>query len=411
LLKRGQNILANLFPGIESGLLAGGAVPVDASEMAWFQFGGWKARTTEKLAALFLSRPFLESEIRRRVRALPNVEVVENAEALGLVPSADRQKVQGVTFRRNGSGDETLTADLVIEARGRGARTPVWLEEMGRSKVKETVVKIDIGYGTRTFKMPSQPSYPWKVMVVIGQSPESKRIGMIAPIEGDRWIATLVGILGDHAPTEEAAWLQYAKDLPMPDVYDAIRTAEPLSDIVPHRFPAHQRRHYDQMADFPEGLVVLGDAHCSFSPVYGQGMTTSALGADLLRQHLAGSRSSAIGLSRQFSHQYQRALARISDEPWSMATGEDFRYPEVEGARPFGTSALLWYTKRLHHVTNVDPELCLKFYQTMHLLSPVSALMKPSVVWRVLKGANPLAQVQGAGRPPIQAGARSQAGA
>ena len=71
--------------------------------------------------------------------------------------------------------------------------------------------------------------------------------------EGERWIVTLAGYFGDYPPTDEQGFLEFARSLPVPDVYEVIRTATPLSDPIPFRFPANQRRHYEKLTRFPDG--------------------------------------------------------------------------------------------------------------------------------------------------------------
>ena len=84
-----------------------------------------------------------------------------------------------------------------------------------------------------------------------------------------------------------------------------------------------------------EGFVVLGDAACSFNPVYGQGMTTAGLAALVLKQCLHEQRRRLpSGDLTGFAHRFQRCLAKVNKGPWLLATGEDLRYPQVEGTRP-----------------------------------------------------------------------------
>ena len=70
------------------------------------------------------------------------------------------------------------------------------------------------------------------------------------PIEGDRWVVSMGGWMGDHAPTDEQGFLEYARALPAPDIYNVISQAEPLSDIIPHKFSSSLRRHYEKLVRF-----------------------------------------------------------------------------------------------------------------------------------------------------------------
>ena len=122
---------------------------------------------------------------------------------------------------------------------------------------------------------------------------------------------------------------------------------------------------------------MVGDAVCSFNPIYGQGMTVAAIEA----QALDGALES--GLDQLAPNFYAKA-SKIVDIPWSIATGDDFRFPQVEGRRPLGTGILNRYLERVHAVASKDPVVCRRFFDVINLLAPPPALLSPDIVWRVL---------------------------
>src|SRR5262249_7852907 len=137
---------------------------------------------------------------------------------------------------------------------------------------------------------------------------------------------TLGGILGDYPPTDPAGFEAFAASLPFLDISEAIAGAQALDDPVAYRFPAAVRRRYEDLQRFPDGLLVLGDAVCSFNPVYGQVVTVAADQALVLRRLLAGARPPAAG-------QYFRAIAKTINQPWDFAVGADLALPGVPGTR------------------------------------------------------------------------------
>lgn len=76
----------------------------------------------------------------------------------------------------------------------------------------------------------------------------------------------LAGYKGHHCPLDEEGFLQFAKDMPSPTIYEAIRHAKPLSDISAYRNTGNFRRLFEK-APPPDGLCVIGDAVCCFNPV------------------------------------------------------------------------------------------------------------------------------------------------
>ena len=185
--------------------------------------------------------------------------------------------------------------------------------------------------------------------------------------------------------------LDFARSLPEPTLYEAIKDAEPLTPIAIHKFPAHQRRHYEGMSRFPEGLVILGDALCSFNPIYGQGMTTAVLEASLLNEYLRRLRGShRRGKATGLAQPLQKALAKVVDVPWLVATSEDFRYPATEGHRPAGICLLHWYTGRVHELAGSNSRATQGFYEVLHMRTSPLTLFAPRILFAVLlKGHRP----------------------
>src|SRR5262249_10700326 len=219
--------------------------------------------------------------------------------------------------------------------------------------------------------------------VIAASPPGSTRAAAVLAAEGNRWVVTLIGALGDHPPADEEGWMRFAASLPIPAVHDLAASARPLSEITVYRYPANARRRYERLSRLPERLVVLGDALCSFNPVYGQGMSVAAMEARALGDCLTAGLE---GLPRRF---YARA-AKIVDIPWAIATGEDLRSPAVEGPRPPGFRQLCRYLDRVHAVASVDPVVCERFFRVLSLLAPPSALLSPAVAWRVLTHPMPV---------------------
>lgn len=388
LLKRGKDILEELFPGLSTTLMNAGAVSCEfGHDVYWHHFGGWKMDCGEGrgISSIFLTRPLLELEVRRRVLALGNVRIMDGHEVKGLTSAGRR--VMGALVRPHGGGDETnVAADLVADASGRGSSILRWLDAIGRSRPEESTVKVKVGYTSRIWRRPPEGTYPWKALYVIGGPAERHRLGAVMPIEGERWISVVAGQLEDYPPDDEEGMLAFARGLPVPDLANALSRAEPLSEISTYRFPSHQRRHFDRMKDFPEGLVVLGDAACSLNPIYGQGITTAALGALSLRECLVERRLQGGGVEG-LSQRFQQALARVSDLPWMMSTGEDFREPAVQGDRPLGYGVLSWYTAQIHRAVHHDPVVLSAFLRVMNMVSPLSELLSPAVALRAIAAA------------------------
>jgi 2-polyprenyl-6-methoxyphenol hydroxylase-like FAD-dependent oxidoreductase len=404
LLYRGREIFEELFPDLFTELVAKGAHPVDmGTEMAWHHMNFWRTHVSADIIAYSQSRPMLEATVRARVAALPNVRFLSPCDADALLLNVAGTHVTGVQVQhRDGTQTQTtLNADLVVDASGRGSRMPQLLTVLGYPQVEETLVKVNVAYASRVYRLPAHAAPTWKALMITPDAPKETRLGIMLPMEGDRWIVSLCGWHGDHPPIDEEGFLEWARGLPVPDLYNAIKDAEPLGPAVQHKMPSNQLRHYERMARFPEGLAVLGDALCSFNPTYGQGMTTGALDALLLDACLrTQAQQAAPGDITGVADRFRKAVPKLIATPWMMATGEDFRFPQTTGPRPFGIGLMHWYNTQLQLLTNHDPLVFKTFLRAMNMIDPPAVMFAPKIVGRVL-----LAQFRRSATPAARAAA------
>jgi 2-polyprenyl-6-methoxyphenol hydroxylase-like FAD-dependent oxidoreductase len=391
LLERGRGALERFFPGLTAELVRAGAAPLDfTQDVAWMSPFGWYVRFPGDLQLLAASRDLIDWGIRARVAALPNVGICEGADIAGLSRGCrDGDRVAGVRLRSCAADDEVdyggavLAADLVVVAAGRHSRLPEWLTALGYEPPEETVVNSFQGYASRYYRPPSGFAPDWKALYIQQAPPADPRGGLVSPVEGGRWLVSLIGGDGDYPPTDEAGFLAFARSLRSPALYKAIAGAEPLTPIAGQRATENRLRHYERLGRFPDGVVALGDAVCAFNPVYGQGMTAAALGAEVLDGWLREDGHRRRGRGRDF----QRRLARATAAAWQLSTGADYSFTNTEGppqaqvARRTGR-----YIATVMRASTRQPWVRRRLAEVLHLLRPPAALFGPGVLARLAWG-------------------------
>lgn len=398
LFARGYRIIEELFPVIGSDLLAYGALPIDwATEFYRYdRLTGWSATggNPSEIRSVTCSRPLLEWCIRQRVYSLKNLEFLEGSRVIGLLSSPDQSKITGVRVQQKDHASEELSADLVVDAGGRFSQAPKWLEALGLEAPEEKVVDPYLGYATRRYRSLQDYQDRWKVILISQTPPDDKRLGYLAQIENGEWIATVGGFGGDYPPSDEQGFLEFAKSLADPKIYEAIKNAQPQSSIYTYRATANRLRYYENTR-LPEGFVSIGDAVCALCPIYGQGITQGAQSVLVLRDWLANSR----GLFKDALNpsSFHKKLAKSNASYWSMATGMDLKFPSTKQfppveAKPKKEPSQLgrWmrnYALSLQHGTSVDPELNMLFMKVIHQVASPLIFFHPAVVLRVLRAA------------------------
>jgi 2-polyprenyl-6-methoxyphenol hydroxylase-like FAD-dependent oxidoreductase len=379
MLDRGTRLLEGWFPGLSDDLAARGARTGDAGLAGWWHFRPEPlARTETGLTAILVSRPLLEWYVRGRLLAdwRGRVELREDTAVLDLAFDRDERRVVGVVVAdRDGGAPSLVPADLVVDASGRTSRTPQWLERRGYGAPLEEVRRVDKRYSTFRVRSAADGSTP--LAIAVAARPEVSRSGIMLGQEGGEHIVSLVGRGDDQPPLEWPAYVEYARTLAAPTIAEALAPLRPVGPASTYRFPANRRRHYERMRRFPTGLVVTGDAFCSFDPVYGQGMSVAAVEADQLAWCLAAGTDD---LARRF----HRAASAVVDTPWTIAAGS---VPDEAGRVPRRMRAIGAYLDAYLRAAADDPVLAAEFLRVNHLRRAPSDLMRPALAARVLRGA------------------------
>ena len=373
LLEAGRATIEDLFPGVTDELRAAGGQRVDGrTDLHMFAEEGLLAPSAADRVAYFGSRPLYERTLREHVLAVPGVTIDYDTHVITYLTD-DEETVTGVTARLDGDVIERQ-ASLVVDATGRTSRTPAWLASNGMSAPALETARIDLTYATTTIERPAGDRRAF----FIQPTPPAARGGTIVPIEGDRWLVTMIGYHGEQPPTDPAGFERFAAELPLDAPGAILESASITEPIVVYPFPANRRYRYDELAAVPPGLVVVGDAMASYNPIYGQGMSVAALEAVQLGHTLS---EGADDVGRRF---FERASTLV-DVAWLLAVGADVRFPETTGQRPRGMALFNRYLAQLVRGAHSDGRLSDDFYAVINLERPPSSLIGPRVLWRVMR--------------------------
>jgi 2-polyprenyl-6-methoxyphenol hydroxylase-like FAD-dependent oxidoreductase len=293
----------------------------------------------------------------------------------------DGPAVTGVRYETPDGRIETLSADLVVDASGRGRLALAVLDTMGLPKPEEAEIGVDFAYSTAIFEQPEDAPSTWKTAIVLPSAPGDSRGAVLAPIENNLWMVGVGGNHGDAPPGDLEGFLAFVRTFRTTTVYDAIRGAKPVGEIFRYLLPCSTRRHFENLQRFPRGLLPVGDAICRFNPVFAQGMSVAAQEAVILNRLLserAGDTDPLDGLASAFFAEIQAVL----ETPWGVAKS-DFIYPKTRGQRPVDFERRLQFNIALVHLAAQDPSIHKLMSEVNHLLKPQSALRAPEIAERV----------------------------
>ncbi|WP_019135975.1 NAD(P)/FAD-dependent oxidoreductase [Cellulomonas massiliensis] len=401
LLHRGLVAMEQLLPGVRDDLLRAGAVALDTGDLAWLNEPGW-ATPVREYGVVSATRPLVEHVVRQRVLALRGVRLVQGTRVQGLARGVGGRAWSVDTTRREGHAvvrRERLEADLVVDASGRASRLPLWLSELGVEPARRHKVDARVGYATQVLELPHDRVAAAGVVVL---QRAGARGGLALPVEGDRWLVAGVGA-GELRPSR-ADLRTFLGLVPDPALAQLVDAGHLVGDVAVHRQTGNLRHDYHRVHDWPDGLLVLGDALCCFNPVYGQGIAVAALEAVELRDADASGRLGRPGGARRLLGRF----ASVVDVPWGIATGTDLRLPTTEGRLTGLDAAFSSWTQELTRLAaHGDRTVQRSLSAVYHLAAPPTTLLRPRLLAHALR-----ARVTGVGpgvpRPQILAPAQAR---
>ena len=268
------------------------------------------------------------------------------------------------------------TADLVVDATGRGTRLPVWLEEWGFERPREDTVDVGIGYATHQVLMP-EGLIPEKVVVAGASREQPVGLGMLYYEDGT-WGLTTFGVAKVEPPRNFADMCALADTILPAHVAAALRRSEPIGEVAFHKFPTSRWRRYDKLDRFPAGIVPFGDAVVSFNPTFGQGMTMTSLQAGHLRRALESP-------DADLATELNLATAKTTYPVWTMNAIGDLILHRATGPMPWWYRPVGGLFDQFLGAAETDPVLAEWFLRRFSLLDSLYMVPSARLVGRTIR--------------------------
>ena len=375
-------VLQQLMPRLIEQLISGGAHVFDGGrDLKWRHLGRWLARGETGQTFIGSTRPFFEYHLRRYVEGLSNVELKPGYRFSKWRTDSSGNRISGLMAE--GPGEEIeLDSNLTVDARGSGSTLSKELVDLGFEGPETEVVEVELSYTSRLFKS-ADFSPDWNLLL-LDPEPKGWIGGIMERVEDDRWMVTLWGYFGDKAPREDAGFQAFAQALAAPDISVFLQNATPVSDYRGYGIPKCHLHHFDRLKNFPDRLLVMGDAVCKLNPIYAQGMTKAAKESMFLWESLSSLADKGSGLDG-FSESFRSRMGNVgANWAWELTSGADLAYPQTRGKRPLSLNLTNWYVNRLFARAEERLEVRRSLMDAMALVKPPDSLMRPGLAFRAL---------------------------
>ena len=282
LLKKGQDILFEIFPDIQEKMIEAKCPKIDwAQDTLWENISGSFPRYHSSVQTLSMGRSLIQDLMKQDVLMLSNVTFVDKR------------------FESSNHSSD----DLVVIAAGQNY-------PLGRMLAHEEIKMINLTYRSYVFKQDNLNMDNFKQYYYQVDPPETNLGCVICPIENEKMMVTLIEHEENFSPCKSFEdFMTKGERIPGGRFKRIIANALPLSEMSVFRKTTTHRRKLN-LSEIPQNTIILGDAVTSLNPVFGQGMTVSLMQVKLLKQLLKS------GLSHADFH---RKSYRLSFMPYTLS--------------------------------------------------------------------------------------------
>lgn len=368
LLKKGQELLEELFPGVSAAFEANHCPVIDwAQDTVWETRLGAFPRYPSSIKTYSFSKPLLEKVIHSEITKIENVSIIHGQ--VSRLALSD-QKIRSVTL----SDGRTFNTDCVALATGSNLHLDTLLPD-SMMNLKTETLPLGITYYSVFLKSDSVHLSDARLgkykQYYYQADPAHETFGsVICPIENGRTLATLIefGPKPDNIRTFPEL-ISKARAVPGERLAHALEKAEPLSRVACFHKRSMHRMDLRRSSEIPPNLVLIGDSFSSLNPVFGQGMTSVLMQARALEKLIKAEGPNA--LSSRYAH---RLFRKETAPPYRMSALGSLSDSSI------GKRYLTSYTKKSlgskpHHIA---------FIEALHLKRPITSLFDPAVAFSAL---------------------------
>ena len=383
ILSKALQLIEKWFPEFIDDMASVGAIPVDpANDVCWFFPLSWMPRYSSGIKVLSSLRPQIEWCLKKSLLAsFSNVTILENHSAIGLFTNKDNTCITGVKLKTPFGDIEQMDATITIDTTGHTSRTPDWLASIGYEKPKEEEVVINVGYTTRIYKRPDDFKEGWRGYGILPDFPKTSRGAVLSTVQNNQWIISLTGYSGDHAPVDDIGFMQFARSLPKTHLYNLLKNETPLSSTKVFKLLKIRRRYYEKLSHFPDGLIVLGDALCTFNPIFGQGITVASICAEELERLL---QKGVTPDMKRFSETFHLKASKRVSMAWHLSNIINFSYSQVKTKRRMFLPSMRWFLKKTLETCSKNPKVGQVFLELFQMNTGIKTIANPSFLFPIL---------------------------